>query len=164
MSDVALAQEPTSRQLARREASAPGRVTGKLRVACDAMVYDGLPLDEAAKAADLPTRRLRLALAKPHVLQYLRREREVLRASVSGSNILELDRIKRSSRNDNARVNAIKTLEQLGDEQQTTANRASPGLVVVIQNTSVTPHYQQIEAKPLQTNVFGPTARVGTNE
>ena len=168
MSDVAIAEQPlTNRQLSRRDASAPGRVTGKLRTACNAIVYEGLQLDQAAAQAGITTYRLRLALRKPHVMQYLRSEREVLRASMSGANILELGRIRSSSRNDNARVNAIKALEQMDSAEtaRTSGHLRTPGLIVqIIQTSQQTPHYQQLETKPLQTNTFGPTDGVGRND
>jgi len=161
MPDVALAQQPlTNRQIARREASKPGRVTGKLRQACDAMIYEGMQLDEAAHAIGFPIRRLRLALSRPHVLAYLRQEREVLRASMSGANILTLAEIRRNSRNDNARVNAVKALEQMGDDQTQRNSNAfrAPGMVIQIVNTSaVTAHLPQNTTKPLQTLTIGHT-------
>jgi hypothetical protein len=123
-----------------------------VRKLVQAIVWEGMQLYEAAQAAQMHIAAARKALGRPHVLQYLRSEREVLRASLSGSNILTLDEIKRTSRNDNARVNAVKALEQLGDEQQgrNSSTFRAPGMaIVVIQQASVTPHLPHDDAKVL---------------
>lgn len=112
----------------------------KLRIAIDAIVFDGLALDEAAKTAKCTTRSIRRAFEKPHVLAYLKRRREVLRSSACGSNIHRLTQIRDAADNMPA-VNAIRMLEQLGDEagMSSAAMRAAPGLTIVVVQAAAAP-------------------------
>ena len=85
--------------------SAPHQVTGKLREACNLMIYGndaGEPLeyDEAAKEAGLTVRAMRMALEKPHVRAYLRQQRAILIASFHSTNPLHIARIVNSSKAD----------------------------------------------------------------
>jgi len=130
--DAALAISPNKVQIAARERTQPGKVTGKLRTACDAMVFEGRPYDEAARSVDMTVAAMRKALAKPHVQAYLRVQREVLRTSLCGGNILALAYVRDQTDNQMARVQAVKALEQIGEEQARTASPSTPGLVVVI--------------------------------
>lgn len=116
------------------------KVTGKLQLACDAMVFDGLTFQAAAAKAGLTARAMRYALSRPHVLAYVRGQRHVLLTSMTGSNILTLADVRDQVDNQMARVQAVKALEQLADEQaggRSSASIATPGLVVVI-NTGPT--------------------------
>lgn len=166
MSDVTLTQQQQPDKLPRSETRAD-RVTPRVRKAVLAMVWDGLPYNEAATENGLTVRAMRLALARPHVMALLKAEREVLRGSAGARNIHRLCEIRDAADNMPA-VNAIKALEQLGEERSNSGSNAAvvPGFAIVIvqPGASVTADYQQIDAKPLQTNTFGPTARVGTNE
>jgi hypothetical protein len=136
MSDVAITEQPriTANPFKDRTKS-PVKVRGKLFSAIELMVFDGLPLDEAAQSVGLTTYTVRQAFAKPHVLVHLKQRREVLRAAASGKNILRLCEI-RDAENNMPAVNAIKVLEQLGDEQQQrgSAVSASPGVTIRIVN------------------------------
>src|SRR5262249_40548519 len=79
MSNVAFG---TTRQaIAARDRSLPGRVTGKLYRAIDAMVWAGSSRKEAAQMAGLSDHGLRQALRRPHVLAFYLSECEVLRLS-----------------------------------------------------------------------------------
>ena len=106
-------------------------VRGKLRHALDAMIWEGLTSDEAATQFDFRVRSLRDALSRPHVLAYIRTEREVLRASVMPKNIHRLREIRDAADNMPA-VNAIKLLEELGDDhsQRQSGISASPGVTI----------------------------------
>lgn len=58
---------PPRQALAVAGRSSRGRVTGKLRAAIEAMVWEGSCRPDAAKAAGLKDHSLREALRKPHV-------------------------------------------------------------------------------------------------
>ena len=114
------------------------KVGGKLRIAINAMIWDGLPLDKAAEKANLTTAAVRQALAKSHVLQYLKAEREVLRSSINARNITRLAEIRDAADNMPA-VNAIKALEQLDDTVAAGSQRQSaPGIVFIINDRNAT--------------------------
>ena len=103
------------------------RVGKKLFHAIELIVFEGKELGEAATEAGLTTYTLRQAFARPQVLAHLRERREVLRAAASGKNILRLCQI-RDAENNMPAVNAIKALEQIGDETAPTTH-AGPGIV-----------------------------------
>lgn len=108
------------------------RVTGKLKAAIDAMVWDGLPRKQAAAKAGMTEHGLYKALRKPPVKAVYLSELEVLRTSERARNIHALVDV-RDSTNQMARVQAVKALEQLSDEQQANAQRVqTPGLVIQI--------------------------------
>lgn len=129
---------PQTRQAAAIEGrSARNRVTGKLKTAIDLMVWQGLRHTEAAAKAGLAAVSIRAALRKPHVLQYLRAENAALRASVQSRDLHRLDDIADNSKNDMARVTAIKTIERIADLAEQESGRpgaASPGVVIQIIN------------------------------
>jgi hypothetical protein len=145
------------------------RVTGRLKAALDAMVFgnaDGIPLDyvAAGRTVNLSARSMRRALERPIVRQYLKTQKQVFREAASAANIQSLVRIRDAGRNETARVNAIKVLEDLGDQehQRAASPVMSPGLSIVIQNVvpsspaapapmlDVTPSVpvRQIDARP----------------
>ncbi len=73
--------------ITRQKLAVPGRsrrnaVTGKLKAALEAMVWEGLKRDDAAAKAGLASASLRFALRKPHVLAFYRNECDALRESV----------------------------------------------------------------------------------
>src|SRR6516162_4204625 len=111
------------------------RIGGRLKQALDLMVWgDGerryLPDNEAAAIAGLNVISIRNALTKPHVLAYYREQREVLRARESPANIHRLCEIRDAADNMPA-VNAIRALEQIGDEQQINRpNTPTPGVII----------------------------------
>lgn len=104
--------------------SAPKQVTGKLKIAIDAMTWRGLPYDEAAKAAGLTTRALRMALQKEHVLRYMRSQRRALLASEGPRTIIRLADLRDQNDNRNAAVAASRTILSMADDD---ARRAGPG-------------------------------------
>lgn len=83
---------------------------------------------------------MRLALEKPPVLAALKREKQVLRESVSARNILRLAEIRDAADNMPA-IQAIRTLEQMGDDQPGAASgaSASPGITIRIINQAPAP-------------------------
>lgn len=123
------------------------KIGGKLRVAIDAMVFDGLDFADAAAQAKCSTRAIRKAFERSHVLAYLKTRREVLRASARGQNIRRLMQIRDAADNMPA-VNAIKALEGMDDQHSIEGSaRRSPGLVIVIQGA---PAHSASAGNPVQ--------------
>lgn len=109
------------------------RVTGRVKLALDAMVYEGKRFDEAALQAGLTVRTMRYALERPHCLRYLREQKQVFRASVSAQNIHKLAELRDSSGNAMAQLGAIKVLEQIDSDPQAQSSAIrSPGFVIVV--------------------------------
>lgn len=114
-----------------------GKITGRLRVALDAMIWQGMTRRQAADHAKMSEHSLYSALVKTHVRQWYLRQLDVLRTSERARNIHTLVEVRDDPANKMARVQAVKALEQLDDE--VTARRgsgfsASPGLVINILN------------------------------
>src|SRR5882762_1539394 len=91
-------------------------VTGKLRTALDLMVWSGVLRATAAEKAGLADCSLRAALRKPHVLAHYNAELAALRTSLRAKNVHRLDTIADVSKNDMARVAAVKALEVIADQ------------------------------------------------
>jgi hypothetical protein len=136
MTDTDDTAERLSRQaIVARNRSLPGKVTGKLHRAIEAMVWEGASRKEAAERAGLSDHGLRQALRRPHVLARYRAECEVLRASGRAKRLHRLEALAEQDENRNAAVAAIKAAEQLGDEQAGPGIRQQvPGFVIVVQN------------------------------
>lgn len=128
--------------LSRPAASVPSTLTDKpkrfkigpkLKIAIDAIVFDGADMQEAARIAKTSTRAIRKALERGHVVKHLYKRREVLRTHASAQNIKRLVEIRDAADNMPA-VQAIRELEHMGDEQGQASRAAAPfsGLVVVI--------------------------------
>lgn len=133
---------PTRQATAIEGRSRRGTVTGKLRTALDLMVWEGLKRVDAAAKAGLADSSLRFALRKPHVLQYYRAECTALRESLRPRNVHRLDTIADDSKNDMARVAAVKALEVIADqaaERTPPGGTMLPGLQIVIVNGTPTP-------------------------
>jgi hypothetical protein len=131
----------------RQAAAIPGRsrrnaVTGKLKAALDAMVWEGLKRTDAATSAGLADSSLRFALRKPHVLAYFRAETAALRENLRARNLHRLDAIADDSKNDMAKVASIKVLEQIADvadQHHRPGDTQNPGVVIVIQQPAAVP-------------------------
>lgn len=110
-------------------------VRGRLRAALDKMVWEGAELVDACRAVEFSPSAMRKALCRPHVLAYVNKERQVLRASIAPKNIHRLREIRDADNNMPA-VNAIKVLEQLGEDQSAreAGVSASPGVTIRIVN------------------------------
>lgn len=133
------------------------KVTPRVARAVEAMVWDGKPLDEAAREAELTTRALRLALAKPHVLAMMKAEKHLLQTSHGPRNIHRLAEIRDAGNNMPA-VQAIGMLERMADDNSPTrsgTSAASPGVTIHIHaapQAGTQPHpVRHIDAKPLIT-------------
>jgi hypothetical protein len=95
--------------------SSPLKVTGKLRIAIEQMVWHGARRADAAATAGLKDHSLRAALRKSHVMGHYHAELGVLRESTRARNFHRLDGIAEDSPNTMARVAAIKTMEAVSD-------------------------------------------------
>jgi hypothetical protein len=82
--------ELTTQQRAAIGKTVKGGVSGRLKAALDDMVWNGTAWDEAARKANLTVRAMRLAMGRPAVLAYLRRERGVRLVSASTKNLSRL--------------------------------------------------------------------------
>jgi hypothetical protein len=136
MSEKSLPTEFPTRQAAAIEGRSKRlRVTGKLRIAIEAMIWEGLPRREAAEKAGLADPSLRFAMRKPHVMAHFNAELANLRTSLRARNLHRLDGIADASKNDMARVASIKAMEQLADvadEHHRHGQTAMPGVRIVI--------------------------------
>jgi hypothetical protein len=137
----------------RKTVTPVNRIGGRLKLALDLMVWGNgerryLPDNEAAAIAGLNVISIRNALHKPHVLAYYKQQREVLRARESPANIHRLCEIRDAADNMPA-VNAIRALEQLGNDEQTNRpNTPSPGISIRIVNVAQPPPPMDIKSAP----------------
>ena len=127
--------EAPDKEIARRGRP---RITPRVKAAIEAIVNDGLELDQAAANVGITTRNMRLAFEKPHVLQFYKAQCDVLRGSHRARNIHRLAQIRDADDNMPA-VNAIKALEQLNDEQTNNKQTTLPGVTIRIVNVTATP-------------------------
>jgi hypothetical protein len=126
---------PTRQAIEAKDRSERMRVTGKLKVAIEAMIWEGLPRADAAAKAGMADSSLRFALRKPHVLAHHSAELATLRTSLRARNVHRLDSIADKSGNDMARVQAVKTLEGLADASEHlhgAGQSRAPGVQIVI--------------------------------
>jgi hypothetical protein len=128
---------PTRQAAAIEGRSRRGAVTGKLKLklALEAMIWEGLPRTEAAAKAGMADSSLRFALRKPHVLAHHNAELAALRTSLRARNAHRLNTIAQESPNHMASVAAIKTLEGLAETSEqhlAAAPQQTPGLTIVI--------------------------------
>ena len=141
----------------------PKQIGGKVKRALDLMIFgddDGTPYEwnDAANKVGLSLQHMRKALERPHVIRYLREQKQVFRQSVSASNILHARRIRNQRDNQMASLGAIKLLEQMDERAPAhsgTQKNVTPGVVVVINANREAPlidHQRVIEINPLQSN------------
>ena len=132
---------PRPTTLAAREDAKQRAVTGKVKAAVEAMVWQGLQRRDAAQAAGLAEHSLYQALRRPPVRAYYLSLLDVLRTSERARNIHALVEVRDQQTNQMARVGAVKALEQLEDDAHQrlgTVAHALPGLVIVVQAASAT--------------------------
>jgi hypothetical protein len=126
---------PTRQAAAIEGRSRRGAVTGKLKAALDLMVWENLKRKDAAARAGLADSSLRFAFRKPHVMAYYHTELKALRDNLRAHNVHRLDKIADDSKNDMARVAAVKALELISDqadERTRPGSQLLPGLQIVI--------------------------------
>ena len=127
---------PTRQALAVEGRSRRMQVTGRLRAALTAMVWQGARRAEAAKISGMTDHSLRAALRKPHVKAWYLAELGVLRESERPKTFHRLCDLRDQDENRNAAVAAAKALEQISDEQLLRPNATviSPGVTIRILN------------------------------
>ncbi len=109
------------------------RISKPVRVAIEAMVWEGLKRDEAAERAGMKDNSLYVALRRPDVKAFYLQECEVLRVSGRARRIHRLDALSEQDDNKAAAVQAILAAERLGDtEDGRNAAKSLPGLQIVI--------------------------------
>jgi hypothetical protein len=126
---------PTRQALAVEGRSAPLKVTGKLRIAIDTMVWSGLCRADAAKAAGLKDKSLKSALRKGHVKAAYLAELEVLRLSARARAFHRLVELSEQDDNRGAAVAAVRTMVLEGDDaahRGHPSEQTMPGLVIRI--------------------------------
>lgn len=113
------------------------RISGKVKAAVDAMVWQGLKRDDAAKAAGLQDNSLYVALRKPDVKRYYLDQLEVLRTSDRARRYHRLMELGEQNDNKAAAVSALVALKG-EDEQQVSAGGVgrSAGITIVIETGS----------------------------
>lgn len=159
---LTITEQPSAAQLARRNAAPPGKVGGRLKRALDIMVFEGTTDNEAAVQTGMTVTAIRLALKRPHVRSYYHAQLDVLRTRESARNLHALIDVRDQKQNHNARVAAVKAMENV-EQQQAHGSRAQqlPGFVIVVQNnTTHMPHMRETEAKPLIEQETGSQAAI----
>lgn len=135
---------------AARDRSAPGKVTGKLLTAMQAMVWNGMTRLEAATKAGMSEHSLYAALKRAHVRQWYLTELDVLRTSERARNIHVLCEVRDDPTNKMARVQAVRTLEGMSEDGPSGYRNgmpAVPGLVIQIVTNAPAPQGVTIEHK-----------------
>jgi hypothetical protein len=131
---------PTSRKLVRQKIGPVDKrrrkrgLTPAIRTAIDAIVFERCSREEGCKRAGITERALYLALEKPEVAAYWNSQIVVLRVGERARNIHVLAEV-RDGANQMAKVQAVKTLEQLAEEapqRWTPGSVTLPGLVIQI--------------------------------
>lgn len=143
MSDVAITANPRPVRTPLNRPKRAVRLPQQLQTALKAIIWDGQALDEAAAIAGLTTHTVRCALAKPHIITWMKAEREVLRAYVSAQNIHRAREIRDAADNMPA-MHAIKYIDGIGDEQQSRSNGLTASAGVTIRIVNVTAPGQQM--------------------
>ena len=130
-----------------RNKQPPLRITKRVKDAIHAMVVDKQRWDDAARSVGLTARHMRLALEKPHVIAYLRKQLDVSRGARQVANYHRLCEIADAENNMPA-VQAIRALEQISDEQTNTKQTTSPGVTIRIVNVATQAQHEQTTNVP----------------
>lgn len=129
--------------------SRPGRIEGRLRDALLAMIWENATDYDVASKFKISLAAIRSAMKKPFVRKFIREERHVFIAQQRLKNPHRLADVADNSANGNARVAAVRMLEQLdGDEPNTGAAATTPGVVIIIGNANQPP--QRVIGAPPQ--------------
>jgi alkanesulfonate monooxygenase SsuD/methylene tetrahydromethanopterin reductase-like flavin-dependent oxidoreductase (luciferase family) len=104
-------------------------VTGKIRVAIEAMIFAGKTTKEAAEIAEMPVKSLYTMLGQSRYAQAYTRALEVRRTAERSRNVHVAAQIRDDGRNEQARIAAMRFLEGQGE-------RGSSGPVSISVNVS----------------------------
>jgi hypothetical protein len=114
------------------------------------IVWDGLPFTHVFQKLGIPERTAYRWMREPAVIAAIKGEERVLRSSARAGNILALQRIRDTSDNSLAVVQAVKALEQLADQEQgTAAPGQSRGYVIVINAPAAAGAADAVTAQPV---------------
>jgi hypothetical protein len=141
-------EEPTRQALAIAGRSARNRVTGRLKVAIETMVWSGACRADAARVSGLTDHSLRAALKKPHVKAAYLAELEVLRLSARARAFHRLVELSEQNDNRGAAVAAVRTMVLEGQDEAVRGfgtTGQSPGLVIQIIANDTPPQPKVIE-------------------
>jgi hypothetical protein len=117
---------PTRQAIAAKDRSGKLTVSGKLKIALDAMLFAAASRPDAAKAAGMTDHSLRSAMRKAHVMAYYSYGLVVLRESERARNIKRLTEIRDKADNMPA-VQAIKELELTPEQARAGQHGARAG-------------------------------------
>lgn len=112
------------------------RLERKLKQALDNMALQGMFWQAAAKAANYRTDSMWRALQSPHAQAYLRKQRQVFRASLVDE---ATHRMRALSKQDSHMAAAVTATAKLMSEEDQSVNRgpqqSAPGFVILIQTS-----------------------------
>jgi hypothetical protein len=118
----------------------PPRVNPKVKQAILYLIDMEHPrLEDAAKSVGMTTKNLREQLRFPHVVRYLQEERRARLEAACASNPEALLKIRDTTENAMAAVQAAKALEQMRIEESqaggsSTGARQVPGVVIIVED------------------------------
>lgn len=131
----------------------PYRVVGRLRHACDLMVWGDqtskpLPWNDAARAVGISARSMRKSLERPAVRAYLMQQKQVFRTCLSAKTLWRLDELASQDENRNAAVAALRVIEGQDEAQSRSLHSNSPHVTIRIVGPAVAPAPVTIEHSP----------------
>jgi hypothetical protein len=126
----------------------PRQIPPSVRAAALKMIYEGCDFVVAAQASGLRPDTMRRWLHRPELVGFLRRERAAFRQAICSGNEHALAAIRdEPAGNAMAKVNAIRTLEALGEGAALRSSEVpSPGVTIRILN--IVPQPAPIDVMP----------------
>jgi hypothetical protein len=135
----------------------PPRVSAKVKEAILFLIGMEHPrLEDAAKAAGITTYALRQQLQFPHVVAFLREERRARIEAACASNPEALLKLRDSTENTMAAVQAAKALEAMRAEETQAGGsgitgRQVPGVVIIVTDSNPNPAVEPSGVNPVVT-------------
>jgi hypothetical protein len=134
MDNAALVKRRDSRAAMGRPPAVPAKAKAAIAALLEQPETD---LAAAAQKAGLPTERLKKYLKAPHVRKYFIDERRAVLDAILAGNPEALRKVRDTSGNAMARVQAVRALESIGDRMDEAAGgragQQAPGVVIVIE-------------------------------
>jgi hypothetical protein len=106
------------------------KVGGRIRVALEAMVYEGRTVKEAATVSGLPLRSLYNMLGQPRYAQAYSEMLKVRRQSTRARTLHRLEELRDQDENRNAAVAAARVLENVDAKAPQVTVNVNPGWVI----------------------------------
>lgn len=148
MSDTSLATTEQTQPSTRQRSPA---LSSRVKRAVELMIWDGLYVVDAAKQVGLTGYAMRLALAKPPVLAYLKAQQQVLRSSEGPRSIHRLAQIRDAADNMPAVNAAVRLLADDDSSIKSSTSSATPGVVIHIVTRPQSEQMRDVTPKPLIT-------------